>query len=104
METTVVAGALGGAKVLGASVRTSGDLGRLVRKGIPAAAVPVLAGKLELANGALADKLGIPNRTLSRRLSQGASLTPTESDRTVRMARVYATAVEFLGDARNAVE
>jgi putative toxin-antitoxin system antitoxin component (TIGR02293 family) len=31
-------------------------------------------------------------------------LTPSESDRTVRVARVYANAVEMIGDAEKAIE
>ncbi|MBI1788351.1 MAG: DUF2384 domain-containing protein [Acidobacteria bacterium] len=41
---------------------------------------------------------------LTRRLSQRCPLTCAESDRTVRMARVYAQAVETIGDREKAVE
>jgi putative toxin-antitoxin system antitoxin component (TIGR02293 family) len=59
---------------------------------------------LHLANGVLSRKLGIPQRTLTRRLSEGSLLTSAESDRTVRMARLYAHAVEMLGDQEKATE
>ena len=41
---------------------------------------------------------------LTRRLSQGSLLTSAESDRTVRMARLYAHAVEMIGDQDKAIE
>jgi putative toxin-antitoxin system antitoxin component (TIGR02293 family) len=42
--------------------------------------------------------------TLTRRLSEELLLTPAESDRAVRMARVYANAVEMIGDEEKAIE
>ena len=47
--------------------------------------------------------MGIPQRTLTRRLGQTSLLTPAESDRTARMARVYANAVEMTGDQEKAI-
>ena len=41
---------------------------------------------------------------MTRRLSQRSRLTAAESDRTVRLARVYANAVEMIGDDEKAVE
>jgi putative toxin-antitoxin system antitoxin component (TIGR02293 family) len=98
MEAKAIAEILGGRKVLGKAVRNFEDLAHLVRKGLPAGSVTALAEKLHVANGALSKKLGIPQRTLTRRLSKASLLTPAESDRTVRMARVYANAVEMIGD------
>jgi putative toxin-antitoxin system antitoxin component (TIGR02293 family) len=66
--------------------------------------VLVLAEKLDLGNAALSRKLGIPQRTMTRRLSQHSRLSAAESDRTVRLARVYATAVEMIGNQEKAVE
>jgi putative toxin-antitoxin system antitoxin component (TIGR02293 family) len=104
METHAIAEILGGRKVLGKAIRNSDDLAHLVRTGLPAGSVSALAGRLHLANSALSKKLGIPQRTLTRRLSKSSLLTPAESDRTVRMARVYATAVEMIGDEEKAIE
>ena len=104
METEVIAEILGGRKVLGKAIRKPGDLAQLVRDGLPASSVTVLAQKLHLGNSVLSRKLGIPQRTLTRRLSQGSLLTSAESDRTVRMARVYANAVEMIGDQEKAIE
>ena len=103
METEAIARVLGGRRVLGRTINKPDDLAELVRKGLPAISITALAEKLDLGNMVLSLKLGIPQRTLTRRLSQGARLTAAESDRTVRLARVYASAVEMIGDEENAV-
>jgi len=104
METEAIAEILGGRKVLGKAIKKPDDLARLVRKGLPANSITALAEKLHLGNGVLSRKLGIPQRTLTRRLSQRSLLTSAESDRTVRIARVYANAVEMIGDQEKAIE
>jgi putative toxin-antitoxin system antitoxin component (TIGR02293 family) len=104
VETESIAAVLGGSRILGKQVRKPDDLARLVRNGIPARSLTVLANKLHIATGVLSHKLGIPQRTLSRRLSEGTRLTPAESDRAVRMARVLASAVELIGDEAKAIE
>jgi putative toxin-antitoxin system antitoxin component (TIGR02293 family) len=104
MQTAAIAEVLGGRKVLGKAISKPDDLARLVREGLPAATVTALARKLDIGNSMLSQKLGIPQRTLTRRLSQRSLLTPAESDRTVRVARVYANAVEMIGDPEKAIE
>ncbi len=104
METAAIAEVLGGRKVLGKAVKKPDDLARLVREGLPARTVTALAEKLHIGNSVLSRQLGIPQRTLTRRLSQRSLLTPAESDRTVRVARVYANAVEMIGDPEKAIE
>jgi len=104
METEAIAEVLGGRKVLRTSVKNPDDLAQLIRKGLPAGSVRALAEKLHLGSSALSRTLGIPQRTLTRRLSEGSPLTSAESDRTVRMARAYANAVEMIGDEEKAIE
>jgi putative toxin-antitoxin system antitoxin component (TIGR02293 family) len=104
MKTAVIADALGGQKVLGKAVKKPEDLARLVRGGLPARAVSALADKLELRNSVLSRKLGIPQRTMTRRLGHDSRLTAAESDRIVRLARVFAAAVEMIGDEEKAVQ
>jgi putative toxin-antitoxin system antitoxin component (TIGR02293 family) len=104
MTSQNIAEVLGGKKVLGRSVKNLTDLAELVREGLPASSVLALAQKLDLGNAALSRKLGIPQRTMTRRLSQHSRLSAAESDRTVRLARVYATAVEMIGNQEKAVE
>jgi putative toxin-antitoxin system antitoxin component (TIGR02293 family) len=103
METQTISEILGGQKVLGNLVKNPDDLAHMIRKGLPAGSVLALATRLHLSNSTLSLKLGIPQRTLTRRLSQSSLLTPAESDRTVRMARVYAQAVEMIGEEETAI-
>lgn len=104
MKTEAIAEILGGRKVLGKAIRNPDDLTHLIRKGLPTGSIAALARKLHIGNSALSRKLGIPQRTLTRRVSQALPLTPAESDRTVRMARVCANAVEMIGDEEKAME
>src|SRR5262250_2766451 len=104
MTAQAIAEVLGGRKVLGRTVKKADDLAELVREGLPATSITVLAERLDIGNTALSQKLGIPQRTLTRRLSLRSRLTATESDRMVRLARVFANAVEMIGDEEKAVE
>jgi putative toxin-antitoxin system antitoxin component (TIGR02293 family) len=103
-ESAAIAEALGGRKILGKVIKTPDELAELVRKGLPASSVKALAERLALANTALSRQLGIPQRTMTRRLSQSSRLTAAESDRAVRLARMYAIAIEMIGDKEKGVE
>src|SRR5665213_3878251 len=98
MATYAVPAVLGGDVLLGRSLAKCGALAELVREGLPVKALLLLAERLDLRQSEIAEKIGIPLRTLTRRMASDARLTPAESDRTVRLAQVYATAVETLGD------
>jgi putative toxin-antitoxin system antitoxin component (TIGR02293 family) len=104
MTSAVIAEVLGGRKVLGRSIKNFADLAELIRIGLPSGSLLALGAKLDLKSAALSKKLGIPQRTLTRRLSRHSRLTAAESDRTVRLARVYGTAVEMIGNAAKATE
>jgi putative toxin-antitoxin system antitoxin component (TIGR02293 family) len=104
METELIAMVLGGRKVLGTTVRKPDELAQLIRKGLPAGSLTALAAKLTVSNANLARQLGIPQRTMTRRLSEKSRLTAAESDRTVRLARIFAHAVEMIGDQTKAVQ
>jgi putative toxin-antitoxin system antitoxin component (TIGR02293 family) len=104
MTSAVIAAVLGGRKVLGRNIHSFAELADLIREGLPSGSLLVLGEKLDLKNATLSQKLGIPARTLTRRLSRHSRLTAAESDRTVRLARVYATAVEMIGNAAKAAE
>ena len=93
---------LGGEAVLGKPVRKRGALSELVRQGLPAKALLLLAERLDMRQAEISEKIGIPQRTLTRRLTQHSRLTAAESDRAVRLAQVYATAAETLGDGDKA--
>src|SRR5262249_2711245 len=104
MEAEAIANVLGGRKVLGKAVRTPDGLAKLIRSGLPAGSVTALARRLSVANAELSQKLGIPQRTLTRRLSRRGRLTAAESDRAARLARVYANAIEMIGDEERAIQ
>ena len=102
MESKTIAAALGGRKILGKQVTTPDDLARLVRDGLPAASIDALADELGISRYSLLRYLGIPQRTMTRRVGRRSRLTPGESDRTMRLARVLASAVELIGDRERA--
>jgi putative toxin-antitoxin system antitoxin component (TIGR02293 family) len=93
---------LGGEGLLGREVGQGGALAELVRQGLPAQSLSLLAKRLDLRQAEISEKIGIPQRTLTRRLQKHSRLTTAESDRAVRMAQVYATAVETLGSEEKA--
>jgi putative toxin-antitoxin system antitoxin component (TIGR02293 family) len=102
MATHSVPEVLGGESVLGRPMRKSGALAEVVREGIPVKALFVLAERLDLRQAEISEKIGIPQRTLTRRLAQHSRLTAAESDRAVRLAQVFSSAAEILGDEAKA--
>jgi len=93
---------LGGEVILGKGAHRSGAMAEMVREGLPVRALFLLAQRLDLRQAEISEKIGIPQRTLTRRMTQHSRLTPAESDRTVRLAQVYATAMDTLGDGDKA--
>jgi len=104
MATFTVPGVLGGELVLGRPVHQGGALAGLVREGLPVKALFLLAERMDLRQAEISEKIGIPQRTLTRRLALHARLTAAESDRTVRLAQVFATAAETLGTEEKAAQ
>jgi putative toxin-antitoxin system antitoxin component (TIGR02293 family) len=104
MATHTVQEVLGGESVLGRSIGNGGALAELVREGLPVKALFLLAERMQLRQAEISEKIGIPKRTLTRRLAQHSRLTTAESDRAVRLAQVYSTAAETLGDEAKAAE
>jgi putative toxin-antitoxin system antitoxin component (TIGR02293 family) len=102
MATQTIQDVLGGEVILGRSMSNGGALAELVREGLPVKALFLLAERLDLRQAEISEKIGIPQRTLTRRLTQHSRLTPAESDRTVRLAQVYANAAETLGNGDKA--
>jgi putative toxin-antitoxin system antitoxin component (TIGR02293 family) len=102
MATHTVHDVLGGEGVLGRPMSKGGALAEVVREGLPVKALLLLAERLNMRQAEISEKIGIPVRTLSRRLTQHSRLTATESDRAVRLAQVYSTAVDTLGDGDKA--
>jgi putative toxin-antitoxin system antitoxin component (TIGR02293 family) len=95
---------LGGEPVLGRTATQGGALADLVRAGLPAQSLFLLAQRLDLPQAEISKRIGIAQRTLSRRIQRHARLTAAESDRTVRLAQVYTSAVDALGSEEKAAQ
>jgi putative toxin-antitoxin system antitoxin component (TIGR02293 family) len=102
MATLAIPDVLGGETILGGPFKRNGELAELVREGLPVKSLFLLALRLDLNQAEISEKIGIPQRTLTRRAAQDARLTPAESDRTVRLAQVFANATETLGSGDKA--
>lgn len=70
----------------------------LVRQGLPAASVDALIRSTHIAQTDLARALAIPERTLARRKLEGV-LSPEESAKFVRLARIVERTEEVFEDA-----
>lgn len=86
---------IGGAAALGEEPRLGTDIIRLVRRGLPVASIQFVldTGRLTLAE---LDRIVLPRKTLANRRKLGL-LTPEQSDRLVRVARLIAAAEETFG-------
>ena len=71
---------------------------QLMRSGIPAAVVPVLAHELGITQEKLLQHLNLPASTVKRRISQKTSLSSLEQDRIYRATRILERATQVLGD------
>ena len=91
---------VGGVDVVGGDLGEGMDLVRLVRRGLPVGAVQFVldSGRLSLAE---LDRIVLPRKTLANRRKLG-TLTPEQSDRLVRVARVLAVAEETFGSREKA--
>lgn len=94
---------LGGAAVLKQQPQSPLDWVNLVRHGLPAVAVDAVTKAVRLTQAELSATLGIPERTLVRRKKEGV-LSPEESAKLLRLARVTQRAVEVFGDLEAAVD
>jgi len=91
---------VGGPAVVGETVSAAMDMVRLVRRGLPTGAVQFVldTGRLTLAE---LDRIVMPRKTLENRKKLGV-LTPEQSDRLFRVARVLAAADETFGERTKA--
>jgi putative toxin-antitoxin system antitoxin component (TIGR02293 family) len=103
-ETERIVKLLGGKTVLGASPRTTLDLVRLIRKGIPYESAERTRKILGISSPEFGRVIGIPLRTLTRRKKAGQKVTPAESSNVYRVAKIIARAAEILGDEASARE
>ena len=87
---------------LGIKTEDTGELLRKIEEGLSYKALERLQKTIHLSLKEIAEHLRIPPRTLSRRKEQGR-LEPDESDRLLRLSRVFAKSLElFEGDTNAA--
>ncbi len=88
---------------LGLSIDTVPDLIREVMRGFSYRALIALETNSGVSLRALAETIGIPERTLARRRAAGR-LAPEESERLLRLSSIFEKTVElFEGDVSSAV-
>jgi putative toxin-antitoxin system antitoxin component (TIGR02293 family) len=102
MTVAEITDVLGGPKVFKRKLAFDTDLRVMTREGLPVKTLPALAQELSIELKALAKVVGISDRTLSRRLASGSRLSAEESDRTMRVARVFAKTKDTFGTAEKA--
>ena len=96
-EVGEVVSVLGGAGVVGRSVRSPQDLAERVRKGLAFAALSAVMEQYGISRDVLCDILHLSPRNFLRRKEQ-KRLSPDESDRLYRLARVIAHANRVFED------
>jgi putative toxin-antitoxin system antitoxin component (TIGR02293 family) len=99
VQESAVANVLGGEPVLGRNLQP-GQLHKLVQSGLSVQAASQLKAHLNVSNRELAFLMGSSERTLERRQK---FLSPMESDRLYRVARITARAEEVLGQVESAL-
>lgn len=101
MTNIAIVERLGGPKVLHQEIRTDLELVEALQHGLPAGAADAL-----LAGGGITAeelyRLVIPRRTLALRRQKNQPLTPEESDRLARVARLLGFADETFQDPEKA--
>jgi putative toxin-antitoxin system antitoxin component (TIGR02293 family) len=89
------------AEILGLGARDPLALAKKVEEGFPIRSFTRLQAALNIPSSDLAKIVHIPSRTLARRKVQGR-LEPDESDRLLRVTRVYRLALDLFESDRNA--
>lgn len=83
-------------------VRTKLELQPVIRRGLPPGALESLARQMDMPILATAEAIGLPRRTIARRLQKGETLDPEQSERVVRLALVFVQAKTTLGSVEKA--
>lgn len=103
-ERKVVA-VLGGSKSIDRPIKDSIDLDRLIKAGIPLKGALIVKERLHLTNREVANILGISESKWIRKGRKPSSrLSPVESDRLYRIARIIALAKDVFEDEDRAIE
>jgi putative toxin-antitoxin system antitoxin component (TIGR02293 family) len=82
-------------------VKTTLDLMPHIQKGLPFTSLERVAKYLQISATLMNTSLGLANRTVARRAHE-KKLSPTESERLVRLSRVLAEAKHVLGSEEKA--
>lgn len=77
------------------------DLIVTLKKGLPISSLNKLCKHMGVSESRLATTVNIAQRTLTRRKSEGR-FRPDESERVLRLARLFERAVEVMGSEQNA--
>jgi putative toxin-antitoxin system antitoxin component (TIGR02293 family) len=106
-----VAAILGGERELGQRIRKPVDFDALIKKGMPWAALYHVKKAYDLPDEAIARVIGVSARTVVRRRttpekaeSTAKRLSPVESDRLYRFARIVALAEDVFESRDDAIE
>lgn len=91
---------VGGAAIIGGAVGPGMDMVKLIRRGLPVGAVQFVLDSRRLTLAEL-DQIVLPRKTLANRRRIG-NLTPEQSDRLIRVARVLAAAEKTFGNQEKA--
>ena len=97
-----VDGALGGQKVLRSRVRTLADLNELISQGLPFRSLRSVSQRYPEAARRRIEQIVVPRTTLQRREQSGV-LSPEESERLERVARLTALA-EYVWEVPEAAQ
>jgi putative toxin-antitoxin system antitoxin component (TIGR02293 family) len=76
---------------------------RAIAKGLPWKAFERFVANIDLPADLIADVIGVPRRTLARRKVEGR-FKPDESDRLLRLARVFAKSLHLFDGDREAAK
>lgn len=94
---------LGGTKVVGRSVRSPEDLAKRVREGLPFSALSAVVQQYGISRDVVCEILHLSRRNFLRRKQQNR-LSPDESDRLYRLARVLAHANRVFEDPEESAD
>ncbi|MBI2413742.1 MAG: DUF2384 domain-containing protein [Deltaproteobacteria bacterium] len=103
MTVQQIAASLGGEKALHHKIKNTIDFDQVIRQGIPWNAGKHIKQILGLKDDQFADFLGMSVRTMMRRKSE-RRMSPVESDRLFRLAKIYTLAVEVFEDGDMAIK
>ena len=100
---------LGGEKELGQKTKSRIDFDALIKRGIPLGVLSHIKREFNLPDEVIARIIGVSPRTVSRRrrtvkIPAKERLSPVESDRVYRFARIVAIAEDVFEDKKEALE